>query len=387
MLPRSVVPPSFASEELAHRIQPALRGRHKAVDKAKSDDQAPSLPLSSGIPIPVWEPQRQAGRQRRSPNDPGSVLRVSSEPLTQGLPRLGLVSQVYLTKRYPLYSPLPRYGCATGVPRYSLEVRSYYANHILPGLDPRTAIRHIEADALENFLNSYEETPALRRNLYFALSPFFKWCLKKGLIKYNPLLAVDPPPPVSARDRVLSDNEITKLISTLPQVDVPFGSLVLLLLFTCQRRNEIARLSKVEVDLSQGLWVLPKQRSKNKKPHVVPLTSSVLSILESLPSPYPCSSDGGLTPISGFSKRMTSLRKKLPPEMRDFRLHDLRRTGATIMARLGVRPDIIERVLNHSQPSLLGTYQQWEYLEEKRQALSVLEKHLCTLIIESTLRG
>jgi integrase len=59
-----------------------------------------------------------------------------------------------------------------------------------------------------------------------------------------------------------------------------------------------------------------------------------------------------------------------------FTLHDLRRTVRTGLAKLGIRPDIAERCLNHAQPGIIATYDTHQYLEEKRDALTQWADHL-----------
>lgn len=89
------------------------------------------------------------------------------------------------------------------------------------------------------------------------------------------------------------------------------------------------------------------------------------------------STQGGRRPVSGFSKAKIALDKKIAeraekddlPPMEPWTLHDIRRSVATHMARLGIPQEHIERVLGHVVAGIAGTYNRYSYLEEKRAAL------------------
>jgi integrase len=130
---------------------------------------------------------------------------------------------------------------------------------------------------------------------------------------------------------------------------------------------------------------LPKEITKNGQGHVLPLTPHVLELLPLR--------DGLLFPargqpdraFNGWSKSMDALRKS--SQVPDFRLHDLRRTAATMMASLGVPPHIVERMLNHitgttaqSITPLGRIYNRHRYLDEMRAALMLWEAEVLRLL-------
>jgi integrase len=110
---------------------------------------------------------------------------------------------------------------------------------------------------------------------------------------------------------------------------------------------------------------------------VVPLSEPARAILAALPrggaGSFLFSSDGGARPVSGFSKAKTRLDRTiaerlgrpLPPWV----VHDLRRSMATHMERIGVAPHVIEVCLGHVLKGVAGTYRQYGYLPEKAAAL------------------
>jgi integrase len=152
-------------------------------------------------------------------------------------------------------------------------------------------------------------------------------------------------------------------------------------LLTAQRRGEVAEMRWRDVDLANGLWVIPGAGTKNAKAQEVPLSRQAVAILADLPrftaGDYVFSTKAGVSPSSGFGKakervaeRADAARAEAGREaMAEWRLHDLRRTAATSMAHLGVPVDIIGRVLNHTQSSVTAVYDRASYLAPKRRAL------------------
>jgi integrase len=126
---------------------------------------------------------------------------------------------------------------------------------------------------------------------------------------------------------------------------------------TGQRRDEVAGMRWDELSPDAHPWTLPRGRVKTDQGHEVPLSAAATAILKSIPriadSPFVLTTNG-TAPSSGYSKGKRKLDALLPPDMPAWRLHDLRRTVATGMARLGVNLPVTEKVLNHSSGSFAG---------------------------------
>lgn len=201
---------------------------------------------------------------------------------------------------------------------------------------------------------------------------FFGWCAERDLIELSPAAGIRPPLKEKARDRVLTEDEIVRVWQAACTLGFPFGLAVQLLLLTGQRRDEVSHMRWSELDLDNGSWTIPAERNKSGRMHVVPLSALALSILGSAPR-----SDDyvfwGRSPeiaINGWSR--TKERLDQLSGVSEWRLHDLRRTAATGMARLGFDPHIVERVLNHATSTagpLARVYQRYAYEDEKRAAL------------------
>jgi integrase len=213
-----------------------------------------------------------------------------------------------------------------------------------------------------------------------SLRKFLSWCAGEGLIESNPAQFVNQNPEAS-RTRVLTDAELRKLWHALPASD--FGVIVKLLALTACRRDEIGGLRWSEVDFDTGVIALPPARTKNGRPHVIPMSDSVRTLLQGQPRlehrnlVFGSSEQRG---FSGYGKRKERLDAALqiPP----WTLHDLRRTAATGMANLGVQPHVVEAVLNHqsgSKAGVAGTYNKALYAGEKAYALARWDEHLSSI--------
>jgi integrase len=160
-----------------------------------------------------------------------------------------------------------------------------------------------------------------------------------------------------------------------------------------QRRDEVAGMTWAELSEDLATWTIPATRTKNGVPHLVPLSEPARKLLHALPSDRPGYVQGGhqraklalvfarehATPISGWSKAKSAL--DTASGVSGWWLHDLRRTLATGLQRLGVRLEVTEAVLNHlsgSRAGVVGIYQRHDWAEEKRAALDAWSAHLLT---------
>jgi integrase len=201
------------------------------------------------------------------------------------------------------------------------------------------------------------------------------------------------PAAVLSRDRVLSDQELAAVWQASQQLGFPFSSIYRLLIATMQRREEVGGMQWAEIDFDQAVWSIPAARAKNGVAHDVPLNDLALSELRQLAETR-CEglvfSSTGVTPPSGWSKAKARLdvlageHASIVP----WRTHDLRRTGATGLQRLGVRFEVIEAVLNHlsgARSGVAGVYQRHSWASEKRHALASWSSGLERLIRGSPL--
>jgi integrase len=102
-----------------------------------------------------------------------------------------------------------------------------------------------------------------------AIKTFLRWCVGRAVLDQSPAEGIPLPTKEVARDRVLNDDELARVIVAARQIGGPYGGIVELLALTGQRREEAARCVWEEVDLSGRVWLLPNLRTKNAKPHLV----------------------------------------------------------------------------------------------------------------------
>ncbi len=208
-----------------------------------------------------------------------------------------------------------------------------------------------------------------------SLSALYSFAISAGLCDINPVIGTVKPGHEITRDHVLAESDMIALWNACHPTD--YGRILQLLLLTGQRREEVGGMLWSEVDLDKAIWVLPAQRTKNKRTHEVPLAPQCLAILRSAPRVLGRDNvfGNGERGFSGWSKAKLSLDARLSPQSSaTWKLHDLRRTAATGMATLGVDPHIIEAVLNHisgTRAGVAGIYNRATYRNEKRAALSM----------------
>jgi integrase len=219
------------------------------------------------------------------------------------------------------------------------------------------------------------------RKVHAALSVFFRWALQRQKVASNPCNGVWRPGAPPARDRVLSDSEIGLFWQATTEVAEPFRGTLKLLLLTGARLSEIAGMRRDELH-ADGTWHVPASRTKNHRPNVLPLPPLAQQIIAGVPHIEGNNlifTTNGRTPISGWSKIKRSLDAAMGPKVPHWRLHDLRRTAASGMSRLGVRSEVIERALNHISGSfrgVAGTYQRDPLSEEVRAAMLRWSQHV-----------
>lgn len=212
---------------------------------------------------------------------------------------------------------------------------------------------------------------------------FFNWCLERGLVENSPVLGLRPPSKERPRERVLNDEELKAIWKATDEDGYPFGTAVKLLILTGQRRGEVTCMTWDEIDLAKAIWTIPADRSKNGRPHEVPLSEQALAVIRSVPridEEKMLFSTNGKRPVSGISK----FKRRLDDasKITGWRLHDLRRTCASGMARLRVSPHVIEKVLNHLTGQISGlaaVYNRHGYAQEKREALTIWGSHVASL--------
>jgi integrase len=209
----------------------------------------------------------------------------------------------------------------------------------------------------------------------------YGWAIGKDLLAENPFegIKLDSVP---SRDRVLTDTELAA-VGKATKGPGTYNAITQLLILTGQRREEVAAMTWDEVAPDLSIWTIPASRAKNGVAHIVPLSPQARAVLQGAPRLSELVFQGRAGVFNGFSKAKTSLDEA--SGVRGWRLHDLRRTVATGLQKLGVRLEVTEAVLNHvsgSRAGVAGIYQRHDWADEKRAALNAWAAHVAALVDE-----
>jgi integrase len=239
----------------------------------------------------------------------------------------------------------------------------------------------------------------------------FAWAVRRGMVAGNPFAELPVTKSIVKRERVLTDDEIAEIWTAAGKAAAPYGTIVRLLMLTGQRRGEVAGMAWGELSDDLASWSMPGERTKNGTAHMVPLSVPACNLLRALLPDDSNEAKRALaerrtsatlalpgavgTPFAGWSKAKAALdnaildaRAKAAPKgakpkpIVPWSLHDLRRTVATGLQRLGVRLEVTEAVLNHisgSRGGIAGVYQRHDWANEKRAALDAWASHVLAI--------
>jgi len=217
--------------------------------------------------------------------------------------------------------------------------------------------------------------PVKAERVFTLARRFFRWCVERDILHADPSQGMPPPAGSKSRERVLSDDELARVWNSLSG---PLAPAVKLLVLTGARREEVGQLRWSEID--GDVIKLEGARTKNGEPHIIPLSKSAKALLTSLPriagSDFVFTTTGA-KPISGWAKYKPKL--DAASNVNGWRFHDLRRTMATGLQRLGVSLQVVEACLGHSAGSrggIVGVYQRHNFLQEKCAALEAWAEYL-----------
>lgn len=267
-------------------------------------------------------------------------------------------------------------------------------NVILPKLGKRP-VKELARSEIVELLEDIAKTGPINSNrLKAVLSSMFSFAVDRAIIDHNPVKDIRPFTKERSRDRVLNEDEIKRLWGALEDEHPVIKGLFRILLLLGQRSGETKKMRWDQIDFDERLWTIPAEQTKNGQEHIVPLNATTLDILNELRgitghSKYVFKSPSarGKGAVNWIQKSKKRIEETIEANSKRegssgflFRVHDLRRTAASYMARLGVDRTILGKTLNHkglSGDSLVtAVYDRYSYLDEKRQALERWNAHL-----------
>jgi integrase len=347
----------------------AVRYRHQGVSRKHTIGSYPAVDLKSARVI-----GGKALRAVAEGRDPG---REKTEARSARIDSVDRIVEEFLARHVRRSNRV----------RTQEETERLFRLHILPRWRGRMIRDISRRDVIEMVDHVVDGgSPVAANRALTVTKTFFNWCVSRDILTASPAQGVKPPTAEKSRDRVLDDTELKLVWEAASQVGYPFGTMTQLLIATGQRRDEVAKMRWEEVDFGRRLWTLPRERVKADRPHEVPLSTIALEVLKAVPrlagSPYVLTTNGA-APSSGFAKNKRKLDGCLPADMTPWRLHDLRRTCASGLARLGVPVHVTEAVLNHRSGTISGVtavYNRYDYQAEKARALEAWARHINAVV-------
>jgi integrase len=271
---------------------------------------------------------------------------------------------------------------------FDLDVLPVWGKREITSIRKRDCIELIDAAAART-------SPVTANRARAAVHKLFNWAVGRDIVESNPMQAVPRPGRENSRDRYLSDDEIARFWRGCDDLGPAFAARFRLLLVTGQRKREVGAARWEEFDLTKKIWTVPAERAKNGTANEVPLSALAIEILDTI-RPRGGAATGFVFPSTTLPGRLAArvdkMKRRLDRAMEiedegeavsGWWLHDLRRTASTGMARLGVAPHIIERVLNHAKGEISGVakvYNRHAYVEEKRAALEAWASSIARIV-------
>lgn len=277
----------------------------------------------------------------------------------------------------------PRHGTAMTV---ADVVKLYLDQHVRPTLKSAKAVeRRLQKNCLP-VIGAVALADLHKRDMHRIMAPIMarardveaarvfedvramiRWATAEGHLDFNPLEGMRKPAVRPPRTRILSDTEIRQLWNGLDKAlprSKTVQNVIRLCLMTGARSGEVAGLQPEEIDAKKRTWTVPASRSKNATAHTVPLTDAAFEIAKAIAAGPKLSSHAVAHTIRLAQNRFGLER---------WTAHDLRRSVATNMAKLGVTPIVIAHILNHVSVTragvTLGVYSIYSYDAERRDAL------------------
>mgnify|MGYP002634414068 FL=1 len=246
------------------------------------------------------------------------------------------------------------------------NLRLYLSNFY--GTQPISEITRADIHQVLDDLIARDKQTAANRALAH-IRKFFGWLVERGHLNHSPADHIKPRHKESERDRVLSDAEIKAIWNAAEAMSGPYSAWLKLLLLCGQRRVETASMRRSQI--IDGSWHLSATDTKNKQPHIIPLPNQaqrlVNQLLEKEGNFLIKSGRNGDRPVNGFSKAKLQMDRLSGVE--NWKFHDLRRTVATNLTKLGIDRLILQKIINHSERGVTQVYDRYSYMDEKREAL------------------
>jgi integrase len=256
------------------------------------------------------------------------------------------------------------------------------------------AAASITDDDAADLLNEIAKTaPVSANRTQSVLHKLFAWAKEPGRkhVTINPLADMPRRAREKPKERVLSAAELRVLWNGMDDPQLPTEPVIALalkaILLTAARPGEVAGMTRAELQRLDGEnpeWHLPGERTKNRRPHIVPLSPLAVAVIkQSMPEGEPVafpSKWGRRASIARHSLSQATIEIVSHLKMVPFTPHDLRRTAATLAREGSVPRDYVTALLNHTRSDITRVYDTYEMLSEKREAVSVIAQRVHAIV-------
>ena len=260
--------------------------------------------------------------------------------------------------------------------------RSIFNREVLPKWRSRL-LTEITPDDLRAHCKSIVDrgAPATAIHVRDIVKQIYAWAILHGEKIDNPADGVGPASIATfrPRDRSLSPGEIRIMLGLLGEVaTLPTIRLGLkFILLSMVRKSELQDGTWDEVDFENAVWSIPKARMKRSRPHNVYLSTQMLDLLVALktcagnsryilPSRYDADAPMSRATFNRVTTAIAERARERGLPLEPFTVHDLRRTGSTLLHEMGFNSDWIEKCLAHEERSSRGVYNKAEFETQRR---------------------
>jgi integrase len=358
---------SRARVEIADAVVPGLylivqpTGAKSWAVRYRTGPRTRKLTLSGRYPVLSLAKAREAARMAlegvTNGRDPAAVKRA-------GTPADDTLAAHIVLYREKHVSNV-RSGTAANINRELERMQDAWPGRSLQSISKKDVVAVID--------KALKRGPSAGVTAWKVAKAFFNWCEAREDDFASPARSIRKPAKEKFRDRVLDDNELKLTWEAADAESGTAGALVKLLMLSGARRNEITELARDEI--KPEAIELPGNRTKNGLPHTIPITPMIRQVFDSLPSTGKFLLNGTDRPFGDHS----GAKLKIAPAIQPWTLHDLRRSFASGLQRLGVAPHIVELALNHRSGTfsgVAGIYQRHRYAKEVRTAFELWSQHI-----------
>lgn len=315
--------------------------------------------------------------QAEKGQDPGTE-KLKKRNADLSAPTFQTLADIYLT----------RYAEKHKSPKSVSEDKRILKKDLLPawgGIKAKNIKRRHIIDLIDQVA---DRGPVIANRTLALASKIFNVAFERELVDINPCYRIQKPGKEVSRSRVLTEVELKSIWLAFEGLTPKMQNLMKFRMLTAQRGGEVCSMSWSDIDFDEKIWTIPSKFTKNKKLHRVPLSVQALNVLTEIKQfletdnrrlvkrgKQPVTSDwvfpsthGSATGyIANIQKAAQAIQKD--SQVIDLKLHDLRRTAASMMAQMGVSEFEIGKVLNHTNESVTAIYNRHQYDSEKRRAL------------------